>query len=244
VDTTNALVKAAASARGMIFAEWNHIGRLPDGTADPVYYTDGLHPNNIGATAKAVYLADLLTQQISLGQEYVFPEAGSPDWLTPNPYLNGSSGGLASSWQNYPPTNSTVVCQKIATIDGAGDWQQITVNQPPGTYNHGYLVTSVVKTVETGQKYCGVIELESDAPWDFKEISISMMNMPMNGRDLYVGGSGGIRDLPGPVSKYQGILKTPVLTTTADSIATRYFFINYYGSGTFRVRRAGIYLVP
>ena len=244
VDTTNALLKAAASARSMIFAEWNHIGRLPDGTADFVYYSDGLHPNNIGATAKALYLADLLAQRTHPGPEYVFPEAGSSDWLTPNPYLSGSSGGLASSWQNYPPTGSVAVCQKITMTDGAGDWQQVAVIQPPGTYNHGYLVTSMVKTIQAGQKYCGVVELESDAPWDFKEISISMMNMPMNGRDLYVGGSGGIRDLPGPVSKYQGILKTPVLTATADSTATRFFFINYHGSGTFRVRRAGIHLVP
>ena len=243
VDNTNALLKAAASTRGMIFAEWNHIGRLADGTADPVYYTDGLHPNNIGATAKAVYLADLLTQRTKLGAEYAFPEASSSDWITPNPFLVGSSGGLASSWQNYPPSGGTAFCQKIVSTDGSGDWQQVSVSQSSDSYNHGYLVTSVVKTIQAGQKYCGVVELESDAPWDFKEISISLGNMPMNGRDLYVGGSGGIRDLPGPVSKYQGILKTPVLTATTSSTATRFFHINHYGSGTFRVRRAGILLI-
>lgn len=244
VDAVNKRLKSEAKARGMIFAEWNHIGRLADGTADPYYYMDGLHPNAIAASAKAVYLTNLLERGTTLSPTPAPPPPQNPDWITPNPGMTTTTGGLPDFWQSYPPEGATIEFSTAPSSDGGVPWHQLVVRQPKSAYQGGYLVISAAATLHQGDKFCGTLELESDTDWNFKEVSISIGNVDGNPRDLYVGGRGGINELPGPVSRYQGILRTPAITVAADHSARRYFFIHYSGSGTLRVRNAGILRVP
>lgn len=236
VDSINARLKAEALVRGMIFAEWNHIGRLDDGTADSRHYPDGLHPNAIANSKKAVYLAELLSRKTVMP-----PESGSvtPDWITPNPAMSSSAGKPPVSWQNYPPAGSTVEFSSVPSSVGGDPWLQIVVRQAEGAYEPGYFFVSANATLHEGDLFHGTLDLESEADWDFKEISIRIANVGYNARDLYVGGAGGIRELPGPVSRYQGKLRTPTLPALEETNRAG-FFIHYWGSGTFRVRGAGI----
>ena len=229
-----------------MFIPWNRIGRLPDGTADPMYFPDGVHPNAIAESAKALMLSEQINSHFALGRDYEFPAQGSSDWLTSNPYMNGtnplpSAFGLAVGWSFQTPSGGSLSFSKIPSTDGLGDWQEITVTQSGNQYNHGYIFMATSASLVAGATYCAVAEIESDDSWDFKEVSISVANMPLNARDLYVGGSGGIRDLQKAVSPYSGIIKTPPFVAESSSTAVRYFFLNFYGSGKIKVRRAGIH---
>jgi hypothetical protein len=244
VDSINKHLKFEAKARGMIFAEWNKVGRLADGTPDLRYYMDGLHPNSIASSEKAKLLADLLNREASVPDFMKVSDAVSHAWISPNPEMSSSTPKLASSWGNSAPEGSTIEISTLPASDGGGAWQQLLIRQPAGTYNQGYLYVTANRAVRRGERFCGTLEMESSDDWDFKEVSISLGNMGGNPRDLYVGGRGGINGLAGPVARYQGILKTPVRTAAEDQTTKGTFFIHYWGSGTLRFRKAGIHLVP
>ena len=244
VDDINSRLNSEARARGMIFAEWNRVGRLANGTADPKYYPDGLHPNAMAASAKAIYLADVFVRKATLLDYRSIGSIGNPEWITPNPAMASSGESPPNAWQSYPPANGTTEFSIVPSSGGGDPWLQLVVRQPEGAYGHGYLYITAQTVLFKGDRFTGTLELDSNPDWNFKEVSISIANVGnLNPRDLYVGGSGGIRDLQGPVSRYQGTLSIPTMTTVETSERAG-FFINYYGSGTLRVRNAGILRVP
>lgn len=248
VDQVNSMMKSEALRRKLLFVPWNRIGRLPDGTADPVFFPDGIHPNAIAQSAKALMLSDYINASFALGRDYEFPSFGSANWITSNPYMTGSSQssvalGLASGWSYQIPAGGSLSFAKVPSTDGIVDWQEITVVQSENQYNKGYVFMATSATLVAGASYCAVAEIESDDSWDFKEVSVSVANMPFNAKDLYVGGLAGIRKLETAVSPYSGIIRTPSFIAESSSTAVRYFFLNFYGSGKIKVRRAGIHRV-
>lgn len=98
----NDLARAQIRSYGAVLCDWaGSLSTVPtDDTApaDSDLLSDNIHPNATGRMRMAQVLASVLKSNFTLPAEGPVPAEGAEAWLTGNPFLAGSSLGLADGW--------------------------------------------------------------------------------------------------------------------------------------------------
>jgi len=229
----NATLKAAAAARGMLFAEWAHtVTETPGSDASLLYTSDGVHPNIQGAYRMGDYLRTFLAPY--LPPAFSVPASGSPLWLTNNPYMTGDVSGGAAGF------TFTGHASRSKVTDGDGTvWQRITSSQ---AFNASDTLrqSAGTTTAVAGDVVRGVCRVRPVASgWDITGLQLLLYSTVSGSTtlvrtDMYVTTqTAGLLFNPSA-----GLLMTPAYTVPAGATGLFTYLINH-GSGTMDVRQLG-----
>ena len=128
IDTVNAGLPALCDSLGAVLVPWADAMKTEAGLANPDMFSDEtlggyairLHPNATGHSVMGLILAEVMADYCRTSQ-ITIPAEGSPLWATSNPYMTGSSGGLATGYLvQYASAANT-----IYTDGDLVTWQQI-----------------------------------------------------------------------------------------------------------------------
>lgn len=237
IDAANALIAAKASEMGVPLCVWP-ASLMSAGVANVALFPDGTHPNALAAAIMGATLADTLDDLLQPDDFPILP-ASDGRWITPNPYVTGSSGGLATSWTSIPAASITITPTKV------GEWQQLAVTGAGTGISIVYAQNTTVGTGwNVGDTVRGIAEIEAvSSGFSFKNINIfARFHTHGGGGISHSASSGEVAAMGTPNSPFGGILLTPEVVVPATATRIQ-IYLQFYGTGTFRFRKSGVFRV-
>lgn len=245
----NDLIRSYCKSNGIIIVDpVEYFTDYTDGTTHNNYLSDAIHPNAVGHQTLGRMLAEKLLPYTIRNRS--IPDYNSPNWLTGNPYLIGDSSGKATGWNISASGAGSITPTKVAMSDSPnGQWQQI-VFDGPNKRTDGFNMSCNATGYAEGDVVKSIIEVEFDADnWEVYEMVLRIQVTDASGIRLAYGpfgnGSSAVGalpvSLPRPVAMTGRtvVFETRPLTVGASPTNVS-ILINMKGSGTVRVRRAGV----
>lgn len=210
--------------------------------ANHVRAADGVHLMVEGAKQTSRAIADYLRSRGVKTEQVAVPVDGAAEWLTPNPYMAGTSGehgmadGWLSEWENHSAAG-------VVTLNG-NRWIQRTSNAGLGATDDVYRDASGWAAY-AGRDVKVVCRMEMDAAgWDCKaeelllEFYDSTPTLLLRNRQMYPGNSAYIGALTG--TPFNGLIISPPITVpdATDNIRLQFAML---GDGTYRLRQMGVF---
>jgi lysophospholipase L1-like esterase len=233
-DAANALCKTEAQSRGILWIEWPGSLRASS-AASNVYFTDGIHPNELGAQVIGAAFATAITPYVATTNVFMPPE-GSKKWLSANPQVRGGATN-ATSW-NAPtgPVSGTSTASK-QTIS-AETWQRITITQANGSTFNLVAMGCTATTVAAGQRIRIMGRFKVSAGFRNVSVQVTYNN---NGGALVANRTYGVGSLTSSLTAFDGTLLSP-FDDVPYGVTSATLAVYAYGAGTVDFRDLGIVL--
>ncbi len=236
---TNANLKVAAQSRGIPFLEWaSQITLGANDFADPIYFQDGVHPNNLGAQKLGASFASFISP--FAGLPFSIPALGSPLWLTSNPYVTGNVSGLATGY-----TTSGATTTKSKVIDGDGtEWQRLTCSQSPNYASWTLRQSSGAGTFPAGDVVRVIAKVRGvSSGWDYKNVQVALYSTISGTTAIRIAGNFASNTFISTLSKVdqaeEALLLSPPYTIPSNTTAM-FSYLQGFGSGSVDIRQIGV----
>tara|TARA_R110000772_G_scaffold268565_1_gene396208 strand:- start:7064 stop:8680 length:1617 start_codon:yes stop_codon:yes gene_type:complete len=245
IDPVNAALALAASPRGIpwiTFDDTLRIGGDPAAALDSQYTNDasGTHLSALGA----LRIAEQVLPQIQPFFTNTFtpiPPQDDASWITPNSHFEDGigSGTPPTDWTLVTaasPDNASITYTTEVDPGGGPDWVKCVVTNNAGRLS--WLRNYVATGFTVGENVTAVAEVDILAGSTFNVFDLNLVfqggastgpvaNLTANGELKYA-------------DTFTGVLMTGTKAVPTSTTQLRHQ-IQFYGNGTFRFRKAGVY---
>lgn len=232
VDAANAFCKSEAESRGILWVEWP-VSLRASSAASNVYFTDGIHPNELGAQIMGTTLATALDPHVATTPIRI-PPKGSKNWLSANPHV-GATATMATFWTApMGPSGGTSIPSRYSI--NSETWQRITITQLNDTTFNPCTVACVATRVTPGQhiRILGRFKVSAG----FRNVSVQV-HFNNDGGSIAANKTWGIDGLTSTQAAWNGTLLSPC-DVVPNGVSTATLIISTYGTGTVDFRDLGI----
>jgi hypothetical protein len=247
IDPLNDLLAAAATTRGIPFARFDdrlRVGASASAAMDPAYLNgDYTHLSPRGSFEIAT---DILPQiSANLSSLDPFPAQDAATWVTANSHFEDGAGGgtgLPPSWTLITGAGGAAAGLTYAVeaaSDGGPSWVKVTVtnnaSQLSWIRNYGVVTTNFI----VGDTVSAIAEVEVLSGSTFSVFDLALIHQTaspaLSSYDNYSANSE-----TRPAVEWSGVLRTYPAVVTSSTTQLRHQ-LQFYGNGTFRFRKAGVF---
>jgi lysophospholipase L1-like esterase len=258
--STNVLLEAASKTRRMLYVDYTPSVDLDnDGYLDSICAGDHIHPNICGAARIGEYMATYALPFVSNEVQEEVPAYGSSNWLTPSPFVDGTIApnsvptGWVASIAAFPAAvpGYSITRNIIARTDGlSGNLLEVITSgitttdlrlTAPLVIPQVYIDANgtSLTTSDTLQAYCEV-EVVSGS---FYNIELSLAAGATRCIDLANNGAMSVSQETSTIPLGTRQLLTTTWTPDTNGSYNLRCHLRFYGNGTIKIGRTGIFKV-